>query len=110
MNPKSASTLVWHSFILVLLGIFVLNPAARFMFFVMGAISAAVPTMFSRTRSCIVGSVALLASLVLATMSYPSAERHMRRYRERAQMQSDRGGTAPRLRNEIGILFNNVDA
>ncbi|MFC1678919.1 hypothetical protein ACFL2T_01770 [Elusimicrobiota bacterium] len=99
MNPKSTSSLVWLSMILLLIGAMAMNPGLRFILFVLAAISAAIPAILARSRWRIAGFVTLVVAVVLAGISYPAFDRHMKQYRERAKRQvaSDAVGTQQQL-------------
>lgn len=88
MNPKSASSLVWLSVVLLLLGVVAMNPTLRFGLSVTAGIIAAIPAILGRKRLRIAGIVIFVVSAVIATVSYPASKQHMEQYKKRIEEQA----------------------
>lgn len=84
MNPRSARTLLWVSFLLAVAGGTVGAPEAGLAILLLAASCALVPVVASSGNIRVVGAILLLASLALAFTTYPAAKRQMDRHRERA--------------------------
>lgn len=84
MNPKSASTCVWLSVILIVIGAVAGNPAFQFSAFAMAGLSAAFPSFLGRKRVRILGWVFFILAMIVAFASYPACDHHMKNYRKSA--------------------------
>ena len=93
MNPKSAWALSWFALILNGLGVIATALSAQFMFSVLAAILALIPTVFARKRAQSFGVAVLLVSLALVLTGYPKYEQDP--YMQRARTKSGNVSAPP---------------
>lgn len=83
MNVKSASSLVWASVVLIVIGLIVMSPAGQFVCMILAVVAAAIPAVFGHNRIRLAAIISLVIALLLSSVIYPEFKRHMDRYMQR---------------------------
>ena len=85
MKKESANALALFAAILLLAGWLVMSPSGAFALFVLAALFAAFPAIFSQKKTRIVAAVLLLVSILFAVSKYPEFRSEQDRFRSRAK-------------------------
>ena len=85
MKKESANALALFAAILLLAGWLVMSPSGAFALFVLAALFAAFPAIFSQKKTRIVAAVLLLVSILFAVSKYPEFRSEQERFRSRAK-------------------------
>ena len=85
MKKESANALALFAAILLLAGWLVMSPSGAFALFVLAALFAAFPAIFSQKKTRIVAAVLLLVSILFAVSKYPEFRNEQERFRSRAK-------------------------
>jgi uncharacterized membrane protein len=88
LNPESSKTLLIVCCILLVLGMIILTPSARFLCLVLAVLCAAVPALFSVKRQRLIAVILLILSVSTAIWTYPEFKKHMNQYRESVRSRS----------------------
>lgn len=84
MENSTASTFIWLTAILLVLGLIVMSPSGAFFAFVLAALSAVIPIFCGTKKIRIVAVILLLASIFLASVEYPAFQKEQRKIHSRA--------------------------
>ena len=85
MKKESANALALFAAILLLAGWLVMSPSGAFALFVLAALFAAFPAIFSQKKTRIIAAVLLLVSILFAVSKYPEFRNEQERFRSRAK-------------------------
>lgn len=84
MKNSTASTLIWLTVILLVLGLLIMSPSGSFFAFVPAALSAIAPAFSGSKKMRIVAVVLLSGSILLASVKYPDFQKEQKTIHGRA--------------------------
>ncbi|MDP1758465.1 MAG: hypothetical protein Q8K77_01540 [Thermodesulfovibrionales bacterium] len=85
MKKESSNALAWFAAILLFVGLLIMSPSGAFALFVLAALFAAFPAIFSQKKTRIIAAVLLLVSILLAVSRYPEFRSEQDRFSSRAK-------------------------
>ncbi len=86
MKNSTASTLIWLTVILLVLGLLIMSPSGSFFVFVLAALAALAP-IFSGSKKIRIAAVLLLsASILLASVKYPEFRKEQKRIEKQSRI------------------------
>ncbi len=85
INDSSAKTLNWVTAILLVIGLMMMSPMGSFAVFVLAAVVAAMPAVFSAGKIRIIAVILLTLTVLLAAGKYPDFQMEYRLYRSMAK-------------------------
>ncbi|RPI79841.1 MAG: hypothetical protein EHM45_01195 [Desulfobacteraceae bacterium] len=88
LNPESSKTLLIVCSVLIVLGMIIPAPSARFLCLILASFCAVVPALFSTKRQRLIAIILLILSVSAAVWIYPQFKQHMDRYRESVRSRS----------------------
>ncbi len=88
LKPESSKALLIAGFVLLILGMIILTPSARFLGLILAVLCAAIPALFSVKRQRLIAIILLILSVSAAFWTYPEFKKHMDQYRESVRSRS----------------------
>ncbi|HPK53573.1 MAG TPA: hypothetical protein PK114_03875 [Smithellaceae bacterium] len=85
INDSSAKTLNWVTAILLVIGLMMMSPMGSFAVFVLAAVVAAMPAVFSAGKIRIIAVILLALTVLLAAGKYPDFQLEYKHYRNMAK-------------------------
>jgi 4-amino-4-deoxy-L-arabinose transferase-like glycosyltransferase len=86
MKNSTASALTWLAAILLGVGLLMMSPAGSFLAFILAALSAVAPALFSTKKIRIVAVILLIVALLLAAGKYPELQSERNTIRKRGKI------------------------
>lgn len=78
MKNSTASTFIWLTVILIILGLLIMSPSGSFLAFVLAALSAIIPVFTGTKKIRIMAVILILTAILLASVKFPEFQKEQK--------------------------------